>query len=1358
MYSSDSNSPQAKNPHPVTKEVIYAVSRLTKSVCLLLIFSSLLPAAKAQLTFDITSYGARGSDGVNDTTAIQSALAAASAASQAAGGARATVYFPPGRYNISTFSGIVIPSNVTLAGSTSGESVILNKSGGGLWGISTQDRTLTYNYMVVARADDTAAHPAVPNNSYLGLNYVYLKDGNDINILRSLGVPATVTASYKGLVSEVATGATLSNNSNNPGAGPLETPKKQLENDLQMNPTPALFGTILAVDSAGKVTLKDPNRFNWGFYAHTPGETLSQYYNPGSWGQQRLISGPAWVIPADKYHHDISFKNLIFETDLSDASRVHYACDMIIGFSYNVEVVDCNFRGTPGPYHIEAIRCYNVVIARNNFNLYGLESVCLDACNNITIAENVFTAMTFPNYSSYGLPPGGVNYILLDEDPMDIFILNNRFGPLTIFSGESKSGVPIFGPGGAFMKLVGNTFTGIPRTLVGSAFDNGPAIYANNRFNNCKAWIGGGALGLNIYDNLYDNPSQVRADGKGTQFYNPPGSPPSYFVKNNGISAEVWYSDRTTFNSNTDQMGRAITSMSLINVGGVVGSYGTVNAKGLPLAQSVSSVSVSSSTLGIGQKADLTVNLSAPASATYPIFLIVSGGDYRAVWFKSWIVEIPAGSQSVTLPGEVEAVMAGRCTIMAKPLAAASPAGASVDVTVFAGAVQGAAPTVSITSPVNGASFQAPANINITANASDSDGSISKVEFFSGSTKLGEDASAPYSFTASNLSAGSYSFTAHATDNSGMTTTSGAVSATVTAANQSPTVSLTAPAGGSSYTAPATISLAANASDGDGTVTRVEFFSGSTKLGEDTIAPYSLSWSGVAAGTYSFTARATDNSGATTTSGVVSVTVTVPPNQAPTVSLTSPAGGASFTAPASISLAANASDGDGTVSKVEFFSGSTKLGEDTSAPYSLSWTGVGAGSYSLTARATDNSGATTTSGAVSVTVTVPQNQAPIVSLTSPIGGTSFTAPATISLAANATDADGTVSKVEFFSGSTKLGEDTSLPYALTWSAVASGSYSITAVATDNGGATRTSAAVAITVNAPSGGTDGQGTGLKGEYFTGQNFGALVLTRIDPSVDFNWAYGAPAASMPVDNFSIRWTGKIQPRFSETYNFAMAKDDGVRLWVNGQQIINSWGYSGTAEVVGAIALVAGQQYDIKVEYFEGASNAKAQLSWSSPSQAKQIVPKSQLYPPVVMGAGTGLRAEYFTGIAFNASKLIRTDSVIDFNWAYGAPDASMTVDNFSVRWTGKVQPRYSQTYTFSMAKDDGIRLWVNGQLIIDSWGYSGTAEISGTIALVAGQLYDIKVEYYEGASVAKAQLFWSATGQAKEIVPKTQLYPN
>jgi len=185
-------------------------------------------------------------------------------------------------------------------------------------------------------------------------------------------------------------------------------------------------------------------------------------------------------------------------------------------------------------------------------------------------------------------------------------------------------------------------------------------------------------------------------------------------------------------------------------------------------------------------------------------------------------------------------------------------------------------------------------------------------------------------------------------------------------ANQAPTATLTAPANGATFTAPASITLTATAADTDGTVARVDFYNGTTLLGSDTTAPYSFTWSSVAAGTYALKATAVDNTGATGSSAIATVTVSA--NQAPTATLTAPANGATFTAPASITLTASAADADGTVARVDFYNGTTLLGSDTTAPYSFTWSSVAAGTYALKATAVDNAGATGSSATATITV------------------------------------------------------------------------------------------------------------------------------------------------------------------------------------------------------------------------------------------------------------------------------------------------------------------------------------------------------------------------------------------------------
>jgi serine/threonine protein kinase/tetratricopeptide (TPR) repeat protein len=137
-------------------------------------------------------------------------------------------------------------------------------------------------------------------------------------------------------------------------------------------------------------------------------------------------------------------------------------------------------------------------------------------------------------------------------------------------------------------------------------------------------------------------------------------------------------------------------------------------------------------------------------------------------------------------------------------------------------------------------------------------------------------------------------------------------------------------------------------------------------------------------------------------------------------------------------------------------------------------------------------------------------------------------------------------------------------------------------------------------------------GLRGEYFGHANLTSLKATRIDPAVNFDWGGGRPHPEIAEDRFSVRWTGKIVPKFSELYKFTTISDDGVRLWVNGKLIIDKWINQAAAEWTGQIELRAGQKYALKLEMYEDRGEAVAKLFWSSPSQPKEIVPSGRLIP--------------------------------------------------------------------------------------------------------------------------------------------------
>jgi len=149
-----------------------------------------------------------------------------------------------------------------------------------------------------------------------------------------------------------------------------------------------------------------------------------------------------------------------------------------------------------------------------------------------------------------------------------------------------------------------------------------------------------------------------------------------------------------------------------------------------------------------------------------------------------------------------------------------------------------------------------------------------------------------------------------------------------------------------------------------------------------------------------------------------------------------------------------------------------------------------------------------------------------------------------------------------------------------------------------------------------------GTGLLGQYYTNSsttytnsiNFNPtnLFTNRIDSAIDFVWVSTNLSPNLSNGLWSVRWTGQVQPQFSEQYVFAVASDDGCKLWVNNQLLINEWQAQGLTTWTNAINLQAGTRYNIRLDYLQAGGSAQAHLYWYSPSQSKEIIPNSCLYP--------------------------------------------------------------------------------------------------------------------------------------------------
>ena len=151
-----------------------------------------------------------------------------------------------------------------------------------------------------------------------------------------------------------------------------------------------------------------------------------------------------------------------------------------------------------------------------------------------------------------------------------------------------------------------------------------------------------------------------------------------------------------------------------------------------------------------------------------------------------------------------------------------------------------------------------------------------------------------------------------------------------------------------------------------------------------------------------------------------------------------------------------------------------------------------------------------------------------------------------------------------------------------------------------------------------------GDGLLGTYYEGRKYQTEIFKRTDGQIDFSWGKGAPLVTtgpdmlMTSDTFSVRWNGYITPEFSEDYTFATTTDDGVRLWIDDQLIIDNWTRQAEPDNQASITLEAGKFYELRMDYFEAYGSASAQLGWSSNSQALEIVSTENLYTSLPEGA--------------------------------------------------------------------------------------------------------------------------------------------
>ena len=294
-------------------------------------------------------------------------------------------------------------------------------------------------------------------------------------------------------------------------------------------------------------------------------------------------------------------------------------------------------------------------------------------------------------------------------------------------------------------------------------------------------------------------------------------------------------------------------------------------------------------------------------------------------------------------------------------------------------------------------------------------------------------------------------------------------------------------------------------------------------------------------------------------------------------------------------------------------------------------------------------------------------------------------------------------------------------------------------------------------------------GLTGRYFDEYDFTSQKTSRTDATVDFDWGISIPAGTALTsgDYFSVRWTGQIEPQFSETYTFHVAADNGSRLWIDDKLIAARAEYvSGGLNMRGTAKLTAGRKVNIRLEMMEGSGNAVAKLEWSSPSVARQVIPQSRLFTDEVNAETGALMKEVWDGVAGTAISQLTGHAnypnrplARDFIPSFESFHPNWT-DTFGTRVTGFIVPQVSGSYSFAVAGDDIVELYLstgasegNKALIasVPSWTAfrewtKFPAQVSTTRTLTAGQKYFVELLHVEAAGSDHFSVAWKTPGSA------------
>lgn len=262
---------------------------------------------------------------------------------------------------------------------------------------------------------------------------------------------------------------------------------------------------------------------------------------------------------------------------------------------------------------------------------------------------------------------------------------------------------------------------------------------------------------------------------------------------------------------------------------------------------------------------------------------------------------------------------------------------------------------------------------------------------------------------------------------------------------------------------------------------------------------------------------------------------------------------------------------------------------------------------------------------------------------------------------------------------------------------------------------------------------------KGEYFNNATLdGQPSLVRNDSQINFNWGAGWPTSKVSAEAYSVRWTRTLYWG-TATFQFTAAADNGFRLYVDNVLQIDKWIQTGGAAFTADVPLGAGY-HTIRMEMFKSSGNGSAYLSWArvTPNPSATPIPGATATPGSTGGPSGVWTGYYFANQELDYLAFTRIDPSINFNWGTSSPGPGIGKNLWSARWIS-TQQFDTGLYQFSAIVDDGVRIYVDDQLVVNEWSNHAGTKVIGTINLTAG-VHTVKVEYYQFGHEALITVWW------------------